>query len=220
MKKKLKEHGNIKASFDFFLEQKINKDVQVLDIGCYMGSLPNALFNEGYKNIVGVDINKTALKNGQQQYSKIKDRLKHYDGLTLPFDDSVFDVVTSFDVIEHIPDVDYHFKEVKRVLKKDGLYLFQTPNKITNIPWEIINQRHPTKWRSYHISLHTYGKLQRRVKNNGFEIIKFEKRDLLNEYNIQKVQKKIGKSGVKIVQLVNKMPIYLTTNFWCVCKKL
>jgi len=59
-----------------------------------------------------------------------------------------------FDVIEHIPNIEDFLKgQVYRVLKEKGIFVFQTPNKIINIPWEIINQRSLTKWKKYHCSL-------------------------------------------------------------------
>ena len=61
----------------------------------------------------------------------------------LPFDDDCFDVVLSFDVFEHIPEPDQHLREVARVLKPNGCYLLQTPNKWTNSVFETI------RWRSF-----------------------------------------------------------------------
>ncbi|WP_277871612.1 class I SAM-dependent methyltransferase [Brachyspira aalborgi] len=46
----------------------------------------------------------------------------------MPFDDEMFDVFTSFETIEHVNDEDTQMKEVKRVLKKGGLYILSTPN--------------------------------------------------------------------------------------------
>ena len=61
-------------------------------------------------------------------------------GDDLPFADQSFDTVLSFDVFEHIPDSDKHLREVRRVLKNGGQYLLQTPNKWTNIPFELLRE--------------------------------------------------------------------------------
>lgn len=64
--------------------------------------------------------------------------------LTVPplniFKDNFFDVVVSFQVIEHIKNDAFFLKEIHRVLKPDGILILSTPNKkmsITRNPWHI-----------------------------------------------------------------------------------
>ncbi|HUG09896.1 MAG TPA: class I SAM-dependent methyltransferase [Opitutaceae bacterium] len=54
----------------------------------------------------------------------------------LPFDDESFDLVTAFDVIEHVEDDLRVFGELTRVLKPDGHLLFSVP-------------LHPTFWTAF-----------------------------------------------------------------------
>ena len=56
------------------------------------------------------------------------------DATKLGFDDETFDVVTSFQVIEHVRDSSKFLLEIKRVLKKTGIALISTPNKKTYSP--------------------------------------------------------------------------------------
>jgi len=56
----------------------------------------------------------------------------------LPYEDSTFDCVVSFQVIEHIGDDHLYLKEVSRVLKPEGLALITTPNRpmsLSRNPW-------------------------------------------------------------------------------------
>ena len=46
----------------------------------------------------------------------------------IPYDDSSFDAIVGFDVIEHIHDCSHLMKEVKRVLKDDGILILETPD--------------------------------------------------------------------------------------------
>ncbi|MFI3264969.1 MAG: class I SAM-dependent methyltransferase [Rikenellaceae bacterium] len=58
----------------------------------------------------------------------------------LPFADEEFDCVISFQVIEHIKDDKQFVAEVKRVLKKGGLFIVSTPNitmSLTRNPWHV-----------------------------------------------------------------------------------
>ena len=53
-------------------------------------------------------------------------------GVTLPFDDASFDVVISNHVIEHVGDdaaQQNHLREIRRVLKADGLAYLAVPNR-------------------------------------------------------------------------------------------
>lgn len=52
-----------------------------------------------------------------------------YDGVNIPFEDGFFDVVISFQVIEHVDDVPRFLSEIKRVLKPDGTAMITTPNR-------------------------------------------------------------------------------------------
>ena len=87
----------------------------------------------------------------------------------MPLKDLFSDIVLSFYVLEHIPDADAHLSEVRRVLKLGGFYLFQTPNKLTNVPFEIIKNGSLTKHKEHHCSLQTFGSLKRLLVAHGFE---------------------------------------------------
>ena len=58
----------------------------------------------------------------------------------LPYPDSSFDTVISFQVIEHIKDDKTYLKEIFRVLKPGGIALLTTPNiklSLSRNPWHI-----------------------------------------------------------------------------------
>ncbi|MFX1537148.1 MAG: class I SAM-dependent methyltransferase [Promethearchaeota archaeon] len=46
---------------------------------------------------------------------------------SIPFKDEAFDIVVALEVIEHVPNVQRSFSEIKRVLKKKGHLIFSTP---------------------------------------------------------------------------------------------
>ncbi|UCE13716.1 MAG: class I SAM-dependent methyltransferase [Candidatus Heimdallarchaeota archaeon] len=45
----------------------------------------------------------------------------------IPFQDCSFDIVVALEVIEHVPNVQKSFSDVKRVLKRGGYFIFSTP---------------------------------------------------------------------------------------------
>jgi 2-polyprenyl-3-methyl-5-hydroxy-6-metoxy-1,4-benzoquinol methylase len=48
----------------------------------------------------------------------------------LPFKNNFFDVVTAFDVIEHVKDYKKAIKNIFRVLKPNGIFLLSTPIEV------------------------------------------------------------------------------------------
>ncbi|MBS3072877.1 class I SAM-dependent methyltransferase [Candidatus Pacearchaeota archaeon] len=213
------ELGNIKASLDYISKFNLDKKSKILDIGANYGSLIFNLYNEGYKNVFGVDINRESIKLGKQKYKKIKFNLMEYNGKKLPFKDNSSNVILMFDVIEHITNIqEFLEKEVYRVLKKGGIFIFQTPNKYINVPWEIIHSR-SLRYREYHCSLQTYWSLKKLLNTSGFKSVKIEKHDIYTEHNIKKVNKYMGVFGIFILKLMLKNPIFLYPNFYGWCKK-
>ncbi len=103
------------------------KKGKMLDIGCGGGILTENLVQHYSKmELYGCDISRTAIMYARKLGSgKVK-----YDVLRqkkLPYKDNFFDVCICLDVMEHVPDVDFFLKEVKRVLKKNGLFFLIVP---------------------------------------------------------------------------------------------
>lgn len=103
------------------------KTGKILDIGCGGGMLTESLpYYYSKADIYGCDVSATAIKyakklgSGKIQYEVIKKK-------KLPYKDNNFDVCICFDVLEHVPDVDFFLKEVKRVLKKNGQFFLIVP---------------------------------------------------------------------------------------------
>jgi SAM-dependent methyltransferase len=142
----------------------------------------------------------------------------------LPFASGSFDAVLSFDVFEHIRDSDRHLNEVRRVLRPGGCYFLQTPNKWTNIPFELLRQ-----WKKYHTgpitsyrtltqdhcALHNYWQMKRRFTKHGFELSFFDV-PVVNEYFRSKMRAYLGPPGTWILAVANpdRFPMYLRTNFY------
>jgi len=220
VKEQKQELGNVQSSLNYFLKFNLPKEVKILDVGCNYGSLIYNLHKLGYKNVQGIDVNKKTINEGKKEYSGISKSINYYEGKTIPFEDKSFDVVVMFDVIEHIPNVENFLKnEVYRVLKKGGVFIFQTPNKIINIPWEILNQKSFTKWKNYHCSLQTKNKLKDKLNLARFKEIIIEKYNILTEHNKNKVRKKLPFLGIILLYILASLPLNLNPNFWGSCKK-
>lgn len=88
---------------------------KILDLGCGTGSLSEFL----QERIFGIDISFCMLCKAQT-----KEIVVQGDMDFLPFKDSVFDAVLSFTALQNLPSLEYVFREVRRVLKKDHPFIF------------------------------------------------------------------------------------------------
>ena len=215
--------GNLAANLYFLRCAKITPGAKILEIGCGKGALLNHMQLAGFA-VHGVDIDREALSSCQAQHPGASVCLASGDAL--PFASGAFDAVLSFDVFEHIKDSDLHLAEVRRILKPGGRYLLQTPNKWTNIPFELIRQWkkfHTGPIASYreivkdHCALHSYWELQRRFVRNGFDIAFFDV-PVVNDFFKEKLRTYLGATGPWLVGLLNPdhLPRPLRTNFFAV----
>lgn len=208
--------GNLQTHLDFLNKIELLKpDSNILEIGCGIGTIVYELSQKGY-NIIGADISTQAIEYGRHKYPLIELQIQAAE--TLPYEDNTFDIVLSFDLLEHIAQVERHINEVSRVLRPGGCYLFQTPNKYSNVIFETLVKK-SLKWRQFHPSLHTPGQLKRRMRKHGFEI-RFVKMNPINEFTIKKLQK-LGLIG-NIIKHINfrRLPLTLQTNLYVIAHKI
>ena len=83
-------------------------------------------------SVVGVDIDEAAVSHAQQRYNQ-QPNLRYRIGncAQIPLDDRSVDVVVSFETIEHHDQHEQMMREIKRVLRPEGLLIISSPNKKT-----------------------------------------------------------------------------------------
>jgi len=97
---------------------------KVLDIGCFNGFVLDILKEKGY-DTYGVDASKTAVDFcNQKGHKALEGDLEN----EIPFENDYFDSVIGMEIIEHLADTDTFIREIKRVLKPNGVLVFSTPN--------------------------------------------------------------------------------------------
>ncbi|UEM07306.1 class I SAM-dependent methyltransferase (plasmid) [Skermanella rosea] len=100
---------------------------RVLDLGCNNGYGSYELSRHGHR-VVGVDVSAEALDDARRRFSADNLEYRQVSGQDLPFEADSFDLITSFQVIEHIVEMEPYLREIRRVLKPGGLAVFTTPN--------------------------------------------------------------------------------------------
>jgi 2-polyprenyl-3-methyl-5-hydroxy-6-metoxy-1,4-benzoquinol methylase len=104
---------------------------ECLDDGCGTGYGSHYLVKRARaKCVVGIDISKEAIGFARSHYRHPRLKFDQMDCLELAFPDETFDVVVSFDVLEHVSkkDQDRFLGETRRVLRKGGTLLIGCPN--------------------------------------------------------------------------------------------
>ena len=104
------------------------KNKKVLDAGCGEGY--GSCFISGNANeVIGVDVSYEAIQHAQKKYKRNNLKFERMSVQNLKFMNETFDAVLSFQVIEHLNDVNKFLNEIKKVLKKDGVAIISTPNR-------------------------------------------------------------------------------------------
>jgi 2-polyprenyl-6-hydroxyphenyl methylase / 3-demethylubiquinone-9 3-methyltransferase len=106
--------------------QKSNSH-QIIEVGCGGGIFCEYIAKQGY-NIVGVDLSLGAISVAQEHalINKLTISYEIASVYQLPFADESFDVVISSDFLEHIEDLETAIYEMSRILKRNGLFIFDT----------------------------------------------------------------------------------------------
>jgi SAM-dependent methyltransferase len=214
--------GNYETNINFLRLAGLDAgSLNILEIGCGKGAILNVLQRAGH-TVYGIDVDAQAIAECVASHPQINAAIA--SGHNIPFADSSFDMVLSLDVFEHILDSDLHLREVNRVLKAGGTYLIQTPNKWTNIPFEMLRQ-----WKKFHTgpivsyrellkehcALHSYRELKQRFLRHGYEL-SFVDMPVVNDYFRTKMRTYLGPVGPALLSVLNpdRFPMFMRTNFY------
>jgi SAM-dependent methyltransferase len=120
----------------------------ILDVGCNGCPILSILKRLGFKNLYGCDLFLKKMPSALTEiiYPLNRPIIEMYEDKTFNmsnqdlektnFQDGMFDYITSLSVIEHGVNIQNYFKEMNRIMKKDGILLTSTdywPDKILNI---------------------------------------------------------------------------------------
>jgi 2-polyprenyl-3-methyl-5-hydroxy-6-metoxy-1,4-benzoquinol methylase len=139
----------------------------VLDLGCATGLFLHELCQGGQWQGIGLDINEGALAAARRQAVDVLCGEASDLGLRSGF----FDMVTMWDVIEHVPDPIGALAEVYRILRPGGVLLLSTVNGES---WQArLWGRHWVGWDvPRHLQVFSSQTLCRLLENTGFEVVR------------------------------------------------
>jgi SAM-dependent methyltransferase len=103
--------------------ERLSPEADVLDLGAGSGRLPQMNFMGLARHITGLD------PDPRIQGNPYLDEAHVGMAQAMPFPDERFDLVIANNLLEHLADPHEIFREVHRVLKPGGCFLFKTPNR-------------------------------------------------------------------------------------------
>jgi ubiquinone/menaquinone biosynthesis C-methylase UbiE len=114
----------------YIFASKFVQDKVVLDVACGTGTGSKYLVSKRARKVIGVDISEDSIKQAKI-WNERGNRAEFVlsDAQSLPFSSHSFDVVVSFETIEHLKEPVRFLFECKRVIKKGGIFICSTPNK-------------------------------------------------------------------------------------------
>ncbi|PBQ32561.1 hypothetical protein CNR22_12530 [Sphingobacteriaceae bacterium] len=124
----------------------IRTPVVALDIACGSGFGADRMASHGLQ-VTGADISEEAIKQCKKSFKRNNLNFIQADATALPFEDTYFDTIVSFETIEHTTHYLEVLKEFKRTIKTGGIIFLSTPNRTINTPeGSAKNPFHTQEW--------------------------------------------------------------------------
>ena len=160
-KRRFQNHVDI--SFSYFLQ--VNRAIKLLDVGCGGGLFLSLMKNRG-ADCYGIELDKERLKFAREE-TGLKTIFPYpiQSNYWTDHHASSFDLITLWDVIEHVNAPRETFEAATKLLKKGGLLIMDTPCRDTfyhrcgELTYKFTNGKYPT-FLNIMYSDHPYGHKQ------------------------------------------------------------
>lgn len=113
-----------------FAARFLKAEATVLDLGCGCGYGSAHLAEAPFRTVVGVDRSEEATAYARKRYDLARLSFVTASATELPVKPDSVDAVVAMEMIEHVADAEAVLREVNRVLKRGGVFVVSTPNRL------------------------------------------------------------------------------------------
>ncbi len=196
---------------------------RVLDVGCAAGFFLSVMAEKGW-DTTGVEISAKMCDYAREQLEL--PAIHHGDLLSVDLEPGSFDVITFWDVIEHLEDPIAHLARARELLHRNGLLLIETQNVRAAFA-RLLGRR----WQHYKHEEHLYhfhpATLAKLVEKAGLEIVENTPRHGGKYVSMGFIQERVGKIHPVFsvlawpLKLVDEKTLYLNfrDEMVAICKK-
>jgi SAM-dependent methyltransferase len=122
---------------------------RVLDVACGSGYGAAILWHAGARHVLGIDRDRATIDRARVRFGGAGVEFRCADALELAGLDRRFEVVVSFETIEHLPAPDAFLDEIGRVMTPGGTAVLSTPHRLYSEPprdGRPANPHHVQEW--------------------------------------------------------------------------
>jgi len=221
--------GAEKSSVLFNEQQKLQKIAEfktsgnLLDCGCATGEFLYAAKREGF-DINGLEVSSTAAEIASRS---LEIKIDNCELMDADYSKEFYDVITFWDVVEHLKDPVSVFKKANEILKPDGIIAFSTGDifslwaRLTGSYWQLLTP-------PQHLFFFNLKSIETALKLSGFELIEYYYlgKKVKIEFLIFKITETFGNIGILgklFYGIFGRKKEYITVNLHdiitCVAKK-
>jgi 2-polyprenyl-3-methyl-5-hydroxy-6-metoxy-1,4-benzoquinol methylase len=130
----------------YYIACKYVAGLKVLDIACGAGKGSYTLATKGNAaSVIGGDIDRNAVRYARHRFIHPNVSFAEIDGLKLDYSNE-FDVIVSFETIEHIADFEKFLQNIWRALKPGARFIVSTPISSQPFDTKPLNPYHTQEW--------------------------------------------------------------------------
>ena len=157
----IKSYNALLNSFERYRENN-----RILDVGCGRGWFLEEARKRGWA-VYGTEYSKKAIEICESKGIRMKEGKLD----STSFDTKEFDVVTSFEVIEHINNPNEELNHINLLLRSGGFFYCTTPNFNSIMRYYLKSDYNIIEYPE-HLSYYTKTTLNNAAVRNGFDIVK------------------------------------------------
>lgn len=181
------------------IKKYFNPEKRILDIGCGAGRTTIGLYKLGYHLVEGLDLSEAMIMQARRISKELNYNItfRAGDAACLDYNDETFKAALfSFNGIMQIPERKNRIKvlkEIKRILKPEGYFLFTTHDRDGSKEYESFWKDEKRKW-ALHLedkSLHEFGD----------RVIEMEERDIFLHFPTrEEVISSLEEAGFRVIE--------------------